>query len=118
MVSELIDYYGLNVVQAYMNHIQNNAEVAVRDLLRTVGARTYQKTGKSVLTAYDYMDDGSPIKLTVSIEREIGSAIFDFRLARSSIWYVRINAWNFHVHFVVLAELGTKFGATVTRLEL
>ena len=28
LVSELIDYYGLNVVQSYMTYIQENAEVA------------------------------------------------------------------------------------------
>ncbi|GBP79515.1 5-oxoprolinase [Eumeta japonica] len=34
LVGELIDQYGLDVVQAYMAHIQKNAEVAVRDMLK------------------------------------------------------------------------------------
>lgn len=34
LVGELIDQYGLDVVQAYMTHIQKNAELAVRDMLK------------------------------------------------------------------------------------
>ncbi len=36
LVCELIDSYGLDVVQAYMGHIQSNAEVAVRSMLKEV----------------------------------------------------------------------------------
>lgn len=79
MVSELIDYYGLKVVQAYMSHIQNNAEVAVRDLLRAVGLKTAHLTGDHILSAVDYLDDGSQIVLKVTIDVEDGSSIFDFR---------------------------------------
>lgn len=89
MVSELIEYYGLKVVQAYMNYIQKNAEVAVRDLLRIVGTRTLERTGKNVLTAQDYMDDGSLIQLTVSINVESGSAVFDFRFVLLFITYIK-----------------------------
>ena len=39
LVSELIDAYGLEVVQAYMKHIQENAEVAVRDMLKEIGKK-------------------------------------------------------------------------------
>lgn len=78
LVSELIDYYGLKVVQAYMKHIQNNAELAVRDLLRTVGKRAIERTGLSSLKAVDYLDDGAAIALHVNIDTETGSAVFDF----------------------------------------
>ena len=37
LVTELIDAYGLDVVQAYMNHIQENAEIAVRQVLKAYG---------------------------------------------------------------------------------
>ena len=37
LVTELIDAYGLDVVQAYMAHIQANAEVAVRQVLKKFG---------------------------------------------------------------------------------
>uniref|UniRef100_A0A0M3IQS8 Hydantoinase_B domain-containing protein n=1 Tax=Ascaris lumbricoides TaxID=6252 RepID=A0A0M3IQS8_ASCLU len=36
LVCELIDCYGLDVVHAYMSHIQSNAEMAVRNLLKQV----------------------------------------------------------------------------------
>ena len=36
------------------------------------------ETGTSVLRAVDYMDDGTPISLTVSINPDEGSAVFDF----------------------------------------
>ena len=73
LVRELITEYGLDVVHAYMGYIQENAEIAVREMLRGV-ARTHGP----VLKAIDYMDDGSPIQLTVTIDAATGSAIFDF----------------------------------------
>lgn len=78
MVNELIDQYGLHVVQAYMGHIQSNAELAVRNMLREIGRRSLEITGKNTLTAVDYMDDGSPIKLSVEIDIDQGTALCDF----------------------------------------
>lgn len=79
MVNELIDYYTLDVVQAYMGHIQTSAKLGVQELLREVGSRVRMKTGSSSLHAIDYMDDGSPIELSVDIDVERGTAVFDFR---------------------------------------
>ena len=56
-----------------MKAIQENAEIAVRRLLKD----TYEKSG-SILEAVDYMDDGSPIKLKITIYQTTGSADFDF----------------------------------------
>ncbi|XP_056378851.1 5-oxoprolinase isoform X1 [Hyla sarda] len=78
LVNELIDFYGLEVVQAYMAHIQANAEVAVRDMLREFAARWEEQSGALEVESVDYMDDGSPIKLKVKINKEEGSALFDF----------------------------------------
>lgn len=50
LVSELIDTYGLNVVQAYMNYIQQNAEVAVRDMLKEIAKAT--KIRYNVISSY------------------------------------------------------------------
>jgi hypothetical protein len=36
LVQELIGQYSLAVVQAYMQHIQHNAEMAVRDMLKDI----------------------------------------------------------------------------------
>ena len=74
LVNELVSAYGLDVVQAYMGHIQENAELAVRNLLRDVAART----GSDTLAGEDNLDDGSRIQLKVKIEPLSGSAQFDF----------------------------------------
>lgn len=79
LVCELIDHYGLEVVQAYMGHIQSNAEIAVRDMLRKVAKDAVKRTGKSVLEGVEFMDDGSPISLKVTLNEIEGSAYCDFR---------------------------------------
>jgi 5-oxoprolinase (ATP-hydrolysing) len=78
LVTELINSYGLETVQAYMGHIQENAEVAVQDLLKIIGTKIQTETGEAVLWAEDKLDDGSPIVLKVTINKENGSALFDF----------------------------------------
>lgn len=78
LVSELIQQYGLEVVQAYMGHIQTNAEVAVRDMLRSVARDAKERTGRSILEAEEFMDDGSRIYLKVTLNENEGSALCDF----------------------------------------
>ncbi|KAL0571831.1 hypothetical protein V5O48_010127 [Marasmius crinis-equi] len=73
LLSSLISEYGLATVQDYMVHIRNNAEHAVRSLLK----RHATEYGTE-LHAMDYMDDGSPIELHITIDPATGSAIFDF----------------------------------------
>lgn len=53
--------------------IQENAQFAVSEMLKD----TAQKYG-NVLNAIDYMDDGSPIELTITIDAKKGNALFDF----------------------------------------
>ena len=50
-----------------MGHIQTNAEIAVREMLKEIGKNTLEKTGKTRLMAVDYMDDGTPIQLSIDI---------------------------------------------------
>ena len=71
LVALLIKEYGLRVVQAYMYFIQENASLAVSELFRTTASLK-----GSVLRATEYMDDGSPIQLTITING--GKALFDF----------------------------------------
>ncbi|XP_060681659.1 5-oxoprolinase [Hemiscyllium ocellatum] len=78
LVNELIDVYGLDVVQAYMAHIQNNAEVAVKEMLKKFAHRCQQRDGLLEVHAEDYMDDGTPIRLKVKINEAEGTAVFDF----------------------------------------
>ncbi|KAL1886938.1 hypothetical protein Cpir12675_006834 [Ceratocystis pirilliformis] len=74
LIQALIAENGISEVQKYMYAIQATAERAVRDLLRGV----YKQTKGQPLTAVDYMDDGTPICLTITINGNMGSAVFDF----------------------------------------
>ncbi|KAI0219976.1 5-oxoprolinase [Lamellibrachia satsuma] len=78
LVEELICEYSLPVVQAYMDHIQNNAEMAVREMLKEIAQERRQETGVASLVAHDYMDDGTQISLNISLDESQGSAIFEF----------------------------------------
>ncbi|EXJ60174.1 5-oxoprolinase (ATP-hydrolysing) [Cladophialophora yegresii CBS 114405] len=87
LISALIEDYGEDVVQFYMQNIQNNAEKSVRELLKEVSKRFEGKD----LQAVDYMDDGSPIALKISIDAEKGEAVFDFEGTGPEV-YGNINA--------------------------
>ncbi|XP_072234316.1 5-oxoprolinase isoform X2 [Leuresthes tenuis] len=86
LVGELIDSYGLAVVQAYMGYIQSNAELAVRDMLRDFARRRRQQTGSLEVESEDFMDDGTPIRLRVQINEKEGSAVFDFTGTGTEVW--------------------------------
>uniref|UniRef100_A0A3Q1IL25 5-oxoprolinase, ATP-hydrolysing n=1 Tax=Anabas testudineus TaxID=64144 RepID=A0A3Q1IL25_ANATE len=86
LVEELIDSYGLAVVQAYMGYIQSNAELAVRDMLRDFAHRRQQQTGSLDVESEDFMDDGTPIRLRVQINEKEGSAVFDFTGTGTEVW--------------------------------
>ncbi|CEH17403.1 hydantoinase b oxoprolinase [Ceraceosorus bombacis] len=73
LIQMLVDEWSLETVQRYMTAIRDNAALAVRNLLRDVAKRNGTE-----LWARDYMDDGSPIELRVTIDTEEGSAVFDF----------------------------------------
>lgn len=62
-----------------MDHIQKNAEHAVRDMLRNIGTTNLLAYGLKTLQSVDYLDDGSTIKLSIQINVENGEAVFDFR---------------------------------------
>lgn len=82
LIKELIEQYGLETVQAYMNYVQDNAEEAVREMLKSVALRvSVPKTGKDDLLTIeeeDYMDDGSVVHLKLTIDSKKGEAFFDF----------------------------------------
>jgi len=80
LILDLIKVYKLNVIQAYMKYIQNNAEVAVRQMLKEFG----EKLGTHQLEAEDYLDDGTRIDLKITIDSKEGNAVFDFRCSYSS----------------------------------
>jgi len=77
LIQEMINHYGLEVIQAYMHYIQQAAETAVCSSLKALSRKKgLQK--KDSLQAVDYLDDGSPIALKITIDRRDGSAVFDF----------------------------------------
>jgi len=79
LVMDLIASYGLSVVQAYMKYIQENAEVAVREMLKKIAYEKIDLFSQKVkLQGEDVMDDGSKIQLQVDISLRDGSAVFDF----------------------------------------
>ncbi|KAJ3683150.1 hypothetical protein LUZ60_013377 [Juncus effusus] len=78
LIKELIAQYGLETVQLYMTYVQKNAEVAVREMLKSVASRVLNETGSLVVEEQDYMDDGSVIKLKLTLDLENGEANFDF----------------------------------------
>ncbi|MGA5388369.1 hydantoinase B/oxoprolinase family protein [Streptomyces pseudogriseolus] len=67
-VGRMIDTYGLDVVQAYMRHVQDNAEEAVRRVVDALDDGEY---------AYE-TDSGAVIRVTVSVDRAARSATIDF----------------------------------------
>ncbi len=85
LVLEMVAHYGLDVVQAYMKHVQNAAEEAVRTSLRALSADKGLAEIDTV-EAIDHLDDGSPIVLRLTIDRRDGSAAFDFTGTGHEIW--------------------------------
>ena len=73
LIEAMISEFGLACVHRYMYAIQRTAEIAVRNLFKS----TSEKFGGQPLKAVDYMDDGTPIALQITLSSD-GSAIFDF----------------------------------------
>ena len=85
LVLEMVDHYGLEVVQAYMRHVQDAAEDAVRVRLKELSLSKGMAQVDTV-RALDYLDDGSPIALALTIDRRDGSAALDFSGTGTEIW--------------------------------
>ena len=67
-LGRMVSHFGLDVVQAYMGHVQDNAEESVR---RVIGAL---RDGEY---AYE-LDNGSVIRVAVRVDRPARSAEIDF----------------------------------------
>ncbi|MFI9820066.1 hydantoinase B/oxoprolinase family protein [Streptomyces sp. NPDC052013] len=67
-VGRMIENFGLDVVQAYMRHVQDNAEEAVRRVIDALDDGEY---------AYE-TDSGAVIRVRVRVDRENRSATIDF----------------------------------------
>ena len=67
-LESMIEHFGLDVVRSYMGHVQDNAEECVSRLLDVLA------DGDSACE----MDDGSVIKVAITIDREARQATIDF----------------------------------------
>jgi 5-oxoprolinase (ATP-hydrolysing) len=74
LIHALVREYTWPVVRFYMEAIQRNAEESVRSLLKGFARRFRGHP----LEAVDWLDDGTPLALKVTIDGENGSARFDF----------------------------------------
>jgi 5-oxoprolinase (ATP-hydrolysing) len=81
LLLDMVKEYSLEVVHAYMEHISNHAESAVRKMLQTL---KFSGGEKETLIAKELMDDGTPIDLKLAIKDD-GSAIFDFTDSGSQV---------------------------------
>ena len=71
-LTKMVAHFGLDTVNAYMQHVQDNAEECVR---RVIGALL--PDGKDGEYAYE-MDNGAVIRVKVTIGRDRRSATIDF----------------------------------------
>ncbi|WP_261717819.1 hydantoinase B/oxoprolinase family protein [Streptomyces sp. FZ201] len=67
-VGRMIEDFGLDIVQAYMRHVQDNAEEAVRRVIDALDDGEY---------AYE-TDSGAVIRVRVRVDRESRTATIDF----------------------------------------
>ena len=67
-LSRIVDQFGLDVVQAYMGHVQANAEESVRRVLDVL---------KDCRFTYP-LDGGALIRVQVSVDHDTRSAVVDF----------------------------------------
>ncbi len=103
LLQEMVQNWSLEVVQGYMKHIQDNAEESVRMMLQELSARE-ELPQVGTIHAVDYLDDGSPIRLALTIDRRDGSACFDFAGTGTELWG-NLNAPKAVTHSAVLYAL-------------
>ena len=69
---KMVDQFGLNVVQGYMGHVQDNAEESVRRVIELIGVRT-------PLNSFTLpLDNGAQIQVTIRVDLKNRSAEVDF----------------------------------------
>src|SRR4249919_1687400 len=64
----MVDHFGLEVIQAYMQHVQDNAEESVRRVIDVL------KDGAFALE----LDNGAVIRVKIAINHRARSAVIDF----------------------------------------
>ncbi|MGR3276457.1 hydantoinase B/oxoprolinase family protein [Acaryochloris marina NIES-2412] len=73
----MVDQFGLGTVQAYMQHVQGNAEQAVRRVIAQLCDQ--RAAGESLVSTYQVpMDCGAIIQVQVTLNLDDRSAVIDF----------------------------------------
>lgn len=67
-VRKMVAQYGIDVVQAYMKHVQNNAEECVRRVITALNDGSYR---------YE-LDSGAVINVAIRVDRNAREAVIDF----------------------------------------
>ena len=80
LLQKLCGEFGFGSVTRYMGAIQYSSELAVRDYLKRVA-----QSKPMPLTASDHFDDGTVIKVSITID-ENGGAVFDFAGTGPQMW--------------------------------
>ncbi len=65
---KMVEHFGLEVVHAYMKHVQDNAEESVRRVLDVLSDGSF---------CYE-MDSGAKICVSIRVDREVREAVVDF----------------------------------------
>ncbi len=64
----MVEHFGLDVVHAYMGHVQDNAEECVRRVLTTLRSGSFRYA----------MDNGEFVDVSITVDQEARSAVIDF----------------------------------------
>ena len=67
-LQRVVGQFGWTTVRAYMTHVMDNAEESVRQVLARIGNGHFDYT----------MDDGSPLKVSVTVDQAARTAVVDF----------------------------------------
>ena len=67
-LARVVHQFGWHTVRSYMQHVMDNAEESVRRVIGRIGDGVF-----------DYvMDDGAPLRVTVTVDRAARTATVDF----------------------------------------
>jgi len=67
-LTRMVEHYGLDVVQAYMQHVQDNAETAVRNVIHRLKDGAFEVK----------LDNGSVINVAITVDQQAKQATIDF----------------------------------------
>ncbi|CCK71070.1 5-oxoprolinase KNAG_0G00110 [Huiozyma naganishii CBS 8797] len=82
LIENLVQDYTFPIIEKYMHAIQDNASDTIKKMLKQL----VKHFNSSKFTGEDYMDDGSLIKLTVTLDVEKEEYVFDFTGSSDQIY--------------------------------